>query len=307
MVEFPTAADFAARLPEADALLIRATPLPAEAVAKAGLLRVIARHGVGCDNIPFEAVNGKGIPVAIVGDVNSAAVAEHALFMMLALARRCRAYDAAVRAGDWEIRNGFGASELWSKKVLLIGFGRIGQEVARRLSAFDAEVLVYDPYASRKFAAAQKVRLCDDLLAAAREADLVSLHVPLTPETENLVGAGFLAAMKPSAYLVNTARGGLVDEAALDEALERRSIAGAGLDTFAEEPPSKPNPLFARDEVLLSPHSAALTGECAARMAIEAARNVLRGLDGELDPARVVNRDAVIGLSPKPTRYDTSR
>ncbi|MEQ8968119.1 MAG: hydroxyacid dehydrogenase [Azospirillaceae bacterium] len=293
VVEQATPEDLRARLPEADALAIRTVTLPEEAVAAASRLKVVARHGVGYDNIPVPALTARGIPLALVGAVNALAVAEHTLFLMLACAKRCVAHDHAVRAGDWWLRNRFEGTELAGKTLLLLGFGRIGREVAARAAVFGLTVTAYDPVVPAETVAAAGVAPLADWRAALPEADFVSLHLPLSDETRNLFDAATLAAMKPSAILINTARGGLVDEAALAEAVTAGRLAGAGIDVFVEEPPEPDNPLMAVERVILSPHTAGLTLECAIRMGTVTARNVLDGLDGTLDRSLVVNREVL--------------
>jgi D-3-phosphoglycerate dehydrogenase len=280
---------FVERLPTADALLIRTAILPVEAVRRSRRLRVVSRHGVGYDNVPVEELTAKGVPLTVVGDVLSSTVAEHALFMMLALAKQGLAYDRAVRDGDWGRRNSLATVELSGKALLILGFGRIGREVALRARAFGMRVLAHDPMVGAQEMADRGVETVADWRAALAETDVVSLHLPLTAETDGIIGRRELAAMKPTAYLVNTARGGLIDEAALAEALAVGGIAGAGIDAFEAEPPPPDHPLLATDRVVLSPHCASMTRECAARMAVRAAENVLAGLDGRLDRNLVVN------------------
>jgi D-3-phosphoglycerate dehydrogenase len=180
------------------------------------------------------------------------------------------------------------AVDLAGRTLLIIGFGRIGREVARRALAFDMDVVAYSPQVPAEDMSAFGVTRVPNWRTALGEADFVSLHVPRLPATEGMIGAAELAAMKPTAYLLNTARGGLVDEAALAKALAAATIAGAGLDTFEKEPPDD-NPLFASDRIILSPHVAGITQESAVRIAIAAAENVLAGLDGKLDPLLVIN------------------
>ena len=294
-IDNPTEADFAARLPRADALIVRTAIVPPAALDGAGRLRVISRHGVGYDNIPVDALTRRGIPLTVVGNVNAVTVAEHALFLILALAKQCIPHDRAVREGRWTIRDSFAATELAGKTLLIIGFGRIGREVARRAAAFDLQVVSHDPYVEAADMAAAGVRKVEDWRAVLGEADFVTLHVPRTPETVGAVGAGELAAMRSTAFLINTARGGLVDELALADALRDKRIAGAGIDTFESEPPPSSHPLLALDNVVLCPHSAGLTDECAARMALAAAQNALDGVDGALNPELVVNREVLAG------------
>lgn len=281
----------------ADAILIRTQPMPASVIAEAPGLRIVSRHGVGYDAVELEALNARGIPLTIIGDVNSSAVAEHTLMLMLALSKRVLIYDKATREGGWDRRNTFEATELLDKTLLLIGFGRIGRKVARLAAAFGMRVMAYDAFTSVESVRDGGATPVTDLGSALPIADIVSVHVPLTPGKPE-IGAPELARMKPSAIVINTARGGLVDEAALSEALADGRLAGAGLDVFADEPPTTDHPLFGCDRVILTPHSAGLTGECAGRMSVAAVRNILDFFEGTLDPALIVNREYVPAFGP---------
>jgi len=292
-MEGDTPEEFLAKLPEADALLIRTAPLPREALVNAGRLKVVSRHGVGYDNVPVDALSAMGVPVVVVGGVHSVTVAEHAMFLMLAVAKAALLHDRAVRTGDWAFRNRLDAMELGGRTLLILGFGRIGRALAVRAKAFGMTVTAYDPNVAETAMAEAGVGKVADWRAVLADVDAISLHLPRLPETENMIGAAELAAMKPTAILVNTARGGLIDEAALAEALQAGRIAGAGIDTFDEEPPQSDNPLFACDRAILSPHIAGLTREAMARLGVASAENVLAGLDGRLDPALVVNAAAL--------------
>ena len=287
-------AEFVAKLPEADALLIRTAMLPREALVNAGRLKVVSRHGVGYDNVPVDALTEKGVPLAVVGGIHSGTVAEHAMFLMLALAKAALRNDRAVRAGEWTAsRTKLEAFELAGRTLLLIGFGRIGRALTSRTQAFGMKVIAYDPNVSAAVMAEAGVVKVEDWRAALPEVDVISLHVPRLRETENMIGAPELALMKPTALVINTSRGGLIDEAALAAALREGRIGGAGIDTFDEEPPRPDNPLLTADRAILSPHIAGLTQEAMARLSIAAAENVLAGLDGRLDPALVVNADVL--------------
>jgi D-3-phosphoglycerate dehydrogenase len=283
---------YAPRIPPADALLIRTQPLPASIVAGAPRLRIVSRHGVGYDSVDVQALNARGIPLAVIGDANSRIVAEHAFTLVLALAKRVPAHDRAVRKGDWGVRDGFPAAELWGKTLFLVGFGRIGRLVAGMAAAFGMRVLAHDPYRSADAIRAGGAEPVPALADGLRAADAVSLHMPKA-EGNPLIGADELALMKPGVVLVNTARGGLIDEGALADALDAGRIAGAGLDVFEAEPPAADGRLFRSGRTVLSLHIAGLTEECAARMGEMAARNILDFFAGRLDPALVVNRDAI--------------
>lgn len=282
------------KLAAADALLIRYGVLHASDLDTASRLRVVSRHGVGCDNLPVAELTARGVPVTIVGPVTAVSVAEHVLAMLLALIKRVGAYDAAVRKGNWAMRDSLSVGELAGRRLLLLGFGRIGREVARRARAFDMQVAVFDPFVTNEAIATEGCSVVSDWRAELPRADALTLHVPLSPETRGMIGAAELAALPPHAILINAARGGLVDEAALYSALTGRMAAGAaGLDCFTSEPVPPDHPLLALANVLVSPHSAALTAEAAQRMGVVAARNVIAGLAGKLEPGLVFNRKAL--------------
>jgi D-3-phosphoglycerate dehydrogenase len=291
-LEAPTPATLLEGARAADGIVIRTSPLPGEAIAAASHLKVVSRHGVGYDNVDLPALNARRIPLAVVGSVNAVSVAEHALYLLLTTMKCGAAYDRAVRSGPWNFRNSLAAREIDGKTLLILGYGRIGREVARRAAAFGMRILVHDPFLAAS-AIAAPAEPAADLDAALAEADAVSLHLPLTPESRHIIDAARLVRMKPSAVLISTARGGLIDEAALFEALHAERLAAAGLDVFAEEPPPADHPLLGLDNVVLSPHSASLTQESAMRMSMVAAQNCLDGLDGKLDPSLVVNREVL--------------
>lgn len=275
-------------LAHADALLVKNTPVTEAMIAGAPRLRVVSKHGVGLDNLPMDALSARGVPVATVGDANAGAVAEHAMMLLLALSRRLPQYQARARRGGYITDPDWPTHELAGRRLLVIGAGRIGRRVARLARAFGMEVAVHDPLAPAE-TFEPGVSRADDLDAALGEADAVSLHCPLTAATRGLIGPATLPAMKPGAFLINTGRGELVDEAALLDALGDGRVAGAGLDVLAVEPPDPANPLLADERVIATPHTAALTEETAVRMAVRSAENVVAGLDGRLDPARLAN------------------
>ena len=288
LVEEVSTESYAPLVESADAVLIRTQPMPASVIERATRLKIVSRHGVGFDAVDVAALNQRGIPLTIVGDVNSRSVAEHTMMLILSLAKRTLAYDDATRRSEWDYRNSFEAFELSEKTLLLLGFGRIGRNVAKLAEAFDMRVLAYDPFIDE-----ERIRSCGavpvtDIGSALESADVVSVHIPLS-DNGALIGASELARMKPTAIVINTARGGLVDEDALAATLGEGRLAGAGLDVFASEPPSSDHPLFASSRVVLSPHSAGLTQECAARMSVAAVQSILDFFNGKLDPALVVN------------------
>jgi D-3-phosphoglycerate dehydrogenase / 2-oxoglutarate reductase len=287
LVDDVTLAAFVPFIGTADALLLRTQPLAVETITKAPRLKIVSRHGVGYDAVDVAALTARKIPLAIVGDVNSRAVAEHTLALMLAAARKVVAHDAAVRKGNWGARNAFSNGKLDGKLLFLIGFGRIGKAVAKLAQAFGMRVIANDPYVSADAMAALDVAHVADIATALPLADFLSLHMPAF--AGYLIGEAELAMMKPTAILINAARGGLIDETALDEALRNNIVAAAALDVFVEEPPKVDHPLLSNAKTTISPHSAGLTQECAARMSVMAVRNIIDFYAGRLNPALVVN------------------
>jgi len=283
---------YASLMPKADGLVVRTQPVRADTIESAPRLKIVSRHGVGYDAVDVEALNTRKIPLAIVGDVNSRAVAEHAMMLLLGLSKKIRIYDHAVRNGDWNQRNRFDALELFEKTLLIVGLGRIGRHLLSMARGFRMTILAYDPGLSpeaiKQCGAEPVVSLHEGL----SRADLVSLHAPKTGDRP-LISKVELAAMRSTAILVNTARGGLIDEEALVDALETKRLRGAGLDVFEEEPLSASSALLFRDDVILTPHTASLTTESAIRMAVTSIQNALDCFAGKLDPALVVNRDAI--------------
>ncbi len=272
-----------------DAIIVRTAVLTRDILAEAPNLRIVSRHGVGYDNVDVAYLSSRGIPMALAVDSNVTSVAEHTLMLLLALAKDTFACDREQRRGNYKYRDRRTAVDIGGRTALVLGYGRIGRQVAKVLGLLGMHVRVFDPYVKPEQLDAGQTYV-SDYRAALPQADVVSLHVPLTPETAGCIGAAELATMKPTAFLLNCARGGLVDEAALYAALKERRLAGAGLDVFENEPPDADNPLFTLENVIVSPHNAALTDECAARMSLQAARNVIDCLEGRLEPRVVVNR-----------------
>lgn len=293
IVDGRSEAELALKIEDADAATVRTSPLPRSVIEHAQRLKVVSRHGVGYDNIDVAALTRRRIPLAIAADANATAVAEHTLFMMLALAKQALRHDRAVREGNWEIRNRFETVDLLGRKVLLLGYGRIGCEVARRCAAFGMAVSVYDPYVQANLIEADGHRSVPDFQTILAESDVLSVHMPLASESRHLIGRPELEALPSHALVINCARGGIVDEDALHAALTSGKIAGAGIDVLEQEPPPENHPLLGLDNVILSPHTAGMSKEAAIRMAISTARNALAGIDGKLDPSMVVNREVL--------------
>jgi D-3-phosphoglycerate dehydrogenase / 2-oxoglutarate reductase len=289
-VEAVTTEAYLRELPNADALLIRTQPLTATDIATALKLKIVSRHGVGYDAVDVAALNARKIPLAIVGDVNSRAVAEHTFMLMLSAARRTVAHHIASTTGNWNERNRFDSTELDGKTLLVLGFGRIGRRVAELGRAFGMTVQAYDPYVPAEQLAALDVAPAKSLTSDLATADFISVHMP-GGQNGAIIGAAELAMMKPTAIIVNAARGGVIDEAALDTALRQRKLRAAALDVLTTEPPTADHPLLSNPYVTISPHNAGLTEECAMRMSISAVQNILDAFDGKLDPKLVVNAD----------------
>ncbi|MGI9500067.1 MAG: hydroxyacid dehydrogenase [Geminicoccaceae bacterium] len=285
--------DMHAKIVDADGVTIRTALLPAEVLERGERLKVVSRHGVGYDNVDLAELNRRGIPMALTADANATSVAEHVLFMMLHLAKQGARYDRKTRNGGWAVRNSLETVDIGGRRILIVGFGRIGKEVAKLCQAFRMQVSVFDPYVPTDVIQAAGCQPVGDFRSVLPDTDVVTMHMPLTDATRNMIGEAELLALPAHAFLINCARGGIVDETALHAALTSGRIAGAGLDVFEQEPPAGDHPLFALENVILSPHSAGLTMECAKRMAVSTARNVLAGIDGTLDPAMVVNRDVL--------------
>ena len=256
-----------------EAAIIGIVPMSAYVLERSPNLRVVVAHGVGVDHIDLEAAARHDVIVANCPGANDQAVADLAIGLMVAIARRIPFVDRDVRAGKWGRHTG---SELWKKTLGLIGLGRIGQGVAKRASGFDMEVCAFDPYVDTEHARALGVRMAEfeEVLASA---DFLSLHAALTEETRNMLGQRELSIMKSSAYLINTARGGLVDEEALHTALAEGKLAGAALDAFVTEPPIG-SPLLEMENVVVTPHIGAHSNEAIERVGVLAAQNVVQAL-----------------------------
>jgi D-3-phosphoglycerate dehydrogenase len=278
---------------DADALAVRMTRLDGELIAAAPRLKIISRHGVGVDNIDVAAATGAGIIVAVVGEANAPSVVEHTLMMLLALAKRLPEYDRAVRTGNYPIKMSLGAVDVAGRSVLIVGLGRIGGRLAKVLDGLGMRCLGIDPAFSDAEIRAKGCEPVRRLADGLPHADFVTIHCPKQPDTINLIGAPELALMKPSAYLINCARGGIVDEAALIAALEAGRLKGAGLDVQATEPPRPDDPLLKSDRVILTPHSAATTAEGMVRMSVAVAQNILDLFDGTLPASHVFNADVL--------------
>lgn len=274
------AAEVARKVSDADALLTRNQRVGADVIEMGARLRVIGRHGVGLDAIDLDAATSRRIPVVYTPEANALSVAEYVIAAIFTLARRMVEAHQAQSAGNYNARHHLLGMELEGRILGLVGCGRIGSLVARKAHALGLQVWAYDPAMTAERAAQAGIRLCSSLEEVLRGADFVSLHTPLLPSTRKLMNAERLAMLKPTAYLINAARGPVVDEAALVNALRAGSFAGAAIDVFDPEPPAPDNPLLTLPNVIVTPHTAASTNEAMVRMAVTLAEEVLAALKG---------------------------
>jgi D-3-phosphoglycerate dehydrogenase len=299
IVEFPnmiSAGDFEVMLKEqapVHGVALGATRFGEPELEASKDMKVVTRIGVGYDAVDVPALSRRKIPLMVAGTANSPSVAEQAIFMMLTLAKRAVEMHSIVKDGNWGYRLGKLPYDLFGKTVLIVGFGRIGTRTAKRCLAMEMNVLIYDPYKSANEIKAAGCEPVADLDAALPRADFVSIHCPKTSETVGMFNAARLKRMKPTAYLINTARGGIIDEPALHHALVSGKLAGAGLDVFEQEPPPAGHSLFELPNVIMAPHVAGVTREAVDRMSEQTARNILSALDGEPIRQNVINQDVL--------------
>ena len=289
--------DFQARLRdlgEINAVALGGTRFGAVERDAAKGLQVVARIGVGYDAVDVPALSQKRIPLMVAGTANSPSVAEHAIFLMMTLAKRAAHFHSMVQDGRWGTdRMKLLPVDLLGKTLLIVGFGRIGTRTAKRTLAMEMNVLVYDPYVAPETIRAAGCEPVANLETALPRADFVTIHCPKTPETVGMFNAKRLALMKPSAILVCTARGGIIEEPALHAALTGGKLLAAGLDVFEQEPTPKDNPLLKLPNLLSSPHMAGVTVEAVARMAEATAKNMLSVIDGRPIRENVINKEVL--------------
>jgi D-3-phosphoglycerate dehydrogenase / 2-oxoglutarate reductase len=282
-------ADLLPQLVDCAGIALSGTPFRQTEMDASPAMQVVARIGVGYDAVEVPALTARLVPLMVAGTANSVSVAEQAFHLMITLAKKNRVMDSMVRDGKWGERHQALPVELAGKTVLIIGFGRIGTRTASRCLGFDMSVLVFDPFIDQAKIAASGCEPVVDLDAALPRANFLSIHCPKSPATVNLINAARLAKMKQGAFLVNTARGGIVNEPALYDALVSGRIAGAGLDVFDMEPTPVDNKLLSLDNVIASPHMAGVTAEAVQAMAVATARNILGVLDGEPNRDNTIN------------------
>jgi len=277
-------------LVDCDGIGIRTSILTEEILSSCSKLKIVARHGVGYDNVDIDYLNQKKIPLAVTGKSNSVSVAEHVITLFLSLSRRIIDCHNLVKKGDFANKRLIKKTvEIFNKKVLIIGYGRIGREVAKRLSAFDCEILIYDPYIENK-----KIDISPhifiDFETGLKEADFITIHIPLSVDTTNLISKNEFSLMKNDVILINTSRGGIVNEGDLKAALDEEKILGAGLDVFSKEPPDNNDSILSAKNIIFTPHNSALTIECRSRMSIETAENILNHLQNKTNVDNIVNK-----------------
>ena len=283
-------------MPEADGIVVRVLTLDRSLLELATNLKVVSRHGVGCDNIDVPYLSARKIPVAIAVDSNSISVVEHTLMMMLALNKRLVQYDGLSRAGDFQSRSKHYTSELYDKHILIVGYGRIGRRLAPVCRAFGMRVSVADIHLDRELAQQQGCEAVENWRDILPTVDYLSVHVPLDDSTRNLLSDAELDALPSHAIVINCARGGIIDEKALADRVTAGTIAATGSDVFAVEPPALDNPLLQLPKHLsvVTPHNAAGTIESQARMARYSVQNALDGLDGTLGAEWLFNSTAFL-------------
>ena len=275
------------------AILSRMGRIDAAVFEAAPDLRVISKHGVGVDNINIDLASAHGVPVLVATGANAVSVAEHAMALLFAVAKKIVPLDSGLRAGRWE-KPGFKGRELAGSRIGLVAFGSIARQMAVYAKAFGMEVVAFDPFCPDEVFASTGVTRAQSLDELISGCDIISLHSPLTDETRNMINAERLARMRPDAILINTGRGGLIDEEALAAALREGRITGAGLDTFAQEPPAADHPFWSEPRLVMTPHIGGVTTAANERVGVDAAQGIIDVLAGRpVPPARIVNHAAL--------------
>lgn len=280
----PNPNDYLDEMKDADALIVRIASCDRNVIEQSPHLKVIGRTGVGYDSVDVKRATELGIPVVITPGANNRSVAEHAVAMIFALSKNLYEGQREMMNGNWEIRGAKKAFELEGKTAGFIGLGAIGRETRNLCAGIGMKTAVYDPYLSRESVETLGAVYYEDYRQMLKECDVISIHVPLTEQTRNMIGAAELASMKKTALLINCSRGGIVTEADLEDALNRGIIAGAGLDVFEEEPPGPGRGILTAKNIIVSPHSAAQTREAVVHMACQCVNGCLAVLNGEKWP-----------------------
>ncbi len=283
------------QLTDVDGIALRTASINASILLKCSKLKIIVRHGVGYDNVDIDYLNQNKIALGITSTSNAVSVAEHVLTMFLYLTKKIKLSDKLTRSGNFKNKSSLpNFFELYQKNVLILGFGRIGREVAKRCIGFDAKVYVYDPFIEKQFIVDQKC-IPIDKEEGFKIADYITVHLPLNKSTKNFISTNEFSLFKENLILVNTARGGIINEEALSSALKEKKIAGAGIDVFEQEPPPNNHPFFNFENIIMSPHNSALTLECRKRMAIECCETITYFLNKrkELNLNNIVNKENI--------------
>ncbi len=276
-------------LPKFDACTLRVSKLNEKIMSNCKNLKVISRHGVGYDNVDLNYIKKNNITLLITATANAVAVAEHVIYMMLSISKGNNQFDQEVRTGNFKKNaSSIKTLELFNKEILVVGFGRIGQSLIKRCKGFEMKVKIYDPFINKKIIEELGGQKIENLEEGLKNCDYLSLHVPLNKDTKNLIDYSKLKNMKREAIVINTARGGIINEDDLNKALNENIIFGAGLDVFEKEPIDKNNPLLNNKKMLLSPHSATFTDECKSRMSLETTKNIIDFFDNKIDKSMIV-------------------
>ena len=277
------------KLPEFDACTLRVSILNEKVLKHCPKLKVISRHGVGYDNVDLNYIKKNNISLLITATANAVAVAEHVICMMLSISKNVNTYDNEVRYGNFKKNSSkIETLELFNKEILILGFGRIGRSLIKRCRGFDMKVKVFDPFVSNDIIEKSEGIKIDNLDDGLKTCDFLSLHVPLTEKTKNMIDYSKLKKMKKNVIIINTSRGGIINEIDLDKAINDEIIFGAGLDVFEKEPVDINNPLLKNKKVLLSPHSATFTNECKSRMSLETTKNIIDFFENKIDKSMIV-------------------
>ena len=289
VVEDPETSVLINKVQDCDAISLKTSKFGSDLINAANKLKIISRHGVGHNNVDLETVKKKKIILSITTNSNATSVAEHVFFMMLSISRGADTYDKTVKEGKFLNRKNLELSkELWNKNILIAGFGRVGKNLIKKCIGFDMNIFVYDPFVDKKIIDSLGGKKIDNFQNTIQEMDYVSLHTPLTDKTKNLINMKVLSSMRKNSIIINTSRGGIINEIDLHEALNKDMIFGAGLDVFEKEPPNPNNPLLKNKKVLLSPHSATFTEECNERMSKETIQNIIDFFENKLDKTKIV-------------------
>jgi len=278
------------KLPAFDGITLRRGKIDSEILEKCKKLKVISRHGVGYDNVDTNFLKKNNISLLVTGTTASTSPAEHIMFMILNISKGKDLYDQSVRNEKFDtiMHMKHSTFELFNKKILIVGFGRIGRKLIKKCLGFEMEVLVYDPFVNQKIIESLGGKKLTNLDNGLKEADVLSLSVPLNKETRNMINLEKMKIMKKTSIIINISRGGIVNEKDLNEALNREIIYGAGLDVFEKEPPSNDSPLLKNKKVLLSPHAATFTKECVSDMSVQTAQNIIDFFDNKLNESMIV-------------------